>query len=125
MTERLEHFLAENLDILPAAGDALATGDLASFGTLVDRSQRAAEELLGNQIPETSHLASTARAAGAAAASAFGAGFGGSVWAMVESARADAFLSAWSAAYQKRFPQHAPRSAFFTTGAGPAAFQLK
>jgi len=124
LARRLEHFLAENLEILPAAGDALAAGDLATFGSLVDRSQHAAEELLGNQISETSYLASAARAAGAAAASAFGAGFGGSVWAMVDSSRAETFLAEWSAAYHERFAQHAAASTFFTTAPGPAAFQV-
>ena len=54
-----------------------------------------AERLLGNQVPETISLASTARALGAAAASAFGAGFGGSVWALVPEADAHAFASDW------------------------------
>ena len=40
--------------MLPAAVEALTAGRLAEFGALVDRSQSAAEELLGNQVPETS-----------------------------------------------------------------------
>jgi len=121
---RLEHFLAENEQILPAAGDALAQGDLATFGQLVDRSQQAAEELLGNQIPETSRLARAARDAGAAAASAFGAGFGGSVWALVDKGHAEPFLAAWSESYRAEFPQHDAAASFFTTAAGPAAFRV-
>jgi len=124
LSARLEHFVIENEAILPAAGDALAAGDLATFGTLVDRSQHAAERLLGNQVPETIHLAAAARRCGAAAASAFGAGFGGSVWALVEASAADEFLAAWSRAYQDAFPQHARAATFFVTAAGPAAFEL-
>ena len=53
----------------------LPAGDLRAFGRLVDRSQQAAEQLLGNQVPETVFLAAAARRLGAAAASAFGAVF--------------------------------------------------
>ena len=121
---RLEHFITENEQVLPAAGDALVEGDLARFGELVDRSQLAAEQLLGNQVPETVHLALSARAAGAVAASAFGAGFGGSVWALIEAASAEAFLEEWADAYRQQFPEHGAAATFFTTAAGPAAFGL-
>jgi galactokinase len=121
---RLEHFILESGEIIPAAGDALGRGDLRAFGRLVDDSQHAAEQLLGNQTPETMFLASSARRLGAAAASAFGGGFGGSVWALVEIAKADDFLAAWSGLYGENFPQHAKRASFFATGAGPAAFRV-
>ena len=65
-----------------------------------------------------------ARENGAVAASAFGAGFGGSVWAMVEAAQADSFLTAWADAYRRKFPQSAESSTFFLTAAGPAAFRV-
>lgn len=121
---RLEHFIVEDQEVIPAAGQALANGDLPRFGEAVDRSQKAAEELLGNQVPETIHLAASARRLGAVAASAFGAGFGGSVWSLVEAGRAEALLAAWSAAYHENFPQHAQASTFFLTSAGPAAFRV-
>ena len=109
---------------ITAAGDALIQGDMSAFGQWVDRSQRGAEELLGNQIPQTSYLAQSAREHGAVAASAFGAGFGGSVWALVEKAQAESFLEAWAASYRDQFPQDAKAASFLTTGAGPAAFQV-
>lgn len=121
---RLDHFVTENIEVIPAAGTALERGDLATFGNLVDRSQLAAERLLGNQVPETVYLAAAARRHGATAASAFGAGFGGSVWALVNVADADRFLAAWATAYREQFPQHAQSSAFFATAAGPAAFRV-
>ncbi|MFH1567411.1 MAG: galactokinase family protein, partial [Gemmatimonadota bacterium] len=124
LEQRLDHFVGE-MGVIGPAGDALAAGDLAGFGALVDRSQRLSEELLGNQIPETAGLARLARAAGAHAASAFGAGFGGSVWALVDEARADVFLKAWGAAYGQAFPERAARADFFLTQAGPAAFVLQ
>jgi len=124
LSARLEQFVAENQEIVPAAGDALARGDVAAFGRLVDASQHAAEHLLGNQVRETVFLAASAREHGAAAASAFGAGFGGSVWAMIESSGAEFFLAAWSDAYRREFPAAAPASEFFLTNAGPAAFRV-
>jgi len=121
LRDRFDQFCAESLDILPAAAAALGAGDVLQFGALVDRSQRAAETCLGNQIPETMTLARSARACGAVAASAFGAGFGGSVWALVDASRADAFMRAWSAAYREAHPDRASGARFFGSGAGPSA----
>jgi galactokinase len=121
---RLEHVLVENNEILPAALAALDAHGVDDFGRLVDRSQEAAERLLGNQVPETSALAALARTQGALAASAFGAGFGGSVWALVETSRADAFLNTWRRAYRARFPKAAASSTFFVTRPGPGAGSL-
>ena len=53
-------------------------------------------------------------------ASAFGAGFGGSVWALVAVDRIDDFLAAWQRSYAERFPDRAPQATFFPTAAGPA-----
>lgn len=120
---RLDHFVAESREIIPAAVMALALGDLEGFGTLVDRSQGLAATLLENQIPETRFLASTAREAGALAASAFGAGFGGSVWALVPAAIAPGFLDLWRNRYHARYPEH-EGAEFFVTAAGPPARRL-
>lgn len=108
LSRRLAQFLSEETGVI-AAGDALASGDLAAFGATIARSQALAESHLGNQIPETTYLARTAVELGAHAASAFGAGFGGAVWAMVDSDRIHEFRTAWRARYVQRFPQHAPR----------------
>ena len=111
--------------IIPAAADALARRDLDALGTLVDRSQRNAECLLGNQVPETIHLMRSARTLGAVAASSFGAGFGGSVWAMVSAADIERFAREWRDAYVAAFPQHAARAEVFVTRPGPAAMRLE
>lgn len=109
LSRRLAQFLAESEEIIPAAAAALARGDLAAFGTLVERSQQLAASHLGTQVPETIALAELAREEGALAASSFGAGFGGSVWALVEAtdARAAAFADRWLSAYGRAFPAHA------------------
>ena len=121
---RFEHFLLESDTLIPAAADAIARGDRAKLGSVVDESQLAAERLLGNQIPETSFLARQARELGAVAASAFGAGFGGSVWALLPESDAVAFRERWADVYATRFPAAATRSEFFDTRAGPGALEL-
>ena len=121
---RLEHFLLESRVLIPMASERLARGALDDFGTVVDQSQGAAERWLGNQVPETIALARAARRLGATAASAFGAGFGGSVWALVPAADADAFREAWARTYAEAFPARAEAAGFFTTGAGIGAQQF-
>lgn len=98
LTERLHHFVNEDGRV-PEAARAFGAADAAALGELSRASQRDADELLGNQIPETMRLAATAREAGAFAASSFGAGFGGSVWALVATADAEPFTREWLRAY--------------------------
>jgi galactokinase len=121
---RFEHFVEENEVIVPSAGDALEQGAIDRLGELVDRSQTAAERLLGNQIPETIALARSARALGARAASAFGAGFGGSVWALVDRDEARAFGEEWLARYRSQFQHGGARATCFVTHAGPSALRV-
>jgi galactokinase len=121
---RLDQFTAESEEIIPEAAEALLRGDLATLGDLVDRSQAGAERGLGNQIAETIHLQRSARRLGAAAASAFGAGFGGSVWALVHLDRAAVFQGAWADDYRAAFPEHGAAARFFSTRAGPGAMRL-
>jgi galactokinase len=123
LLRRLEQFLDENERIIPAAALALTEGAMNTFGDLVDQSQHGAEKLLENQVPQTIGLARSARQCGAKAASAFGAGFGGSVWALVEAAWAADFLAAWAHRYRKEFPAEAQRSHFFLSGAGPGLLE--
>ena len=124
LLDRFEQFIAESYDIIPHAAAAFARDDMPALGGLVDRSQRGAELLLGNQIPETIALARLAREHGAHAASAFGAGFGGSVWALVSIERAHDFLDAWHDAYREAFPGAEAQSQFFITAPGPGAIRL-
>ncbi len=116
---RLEQFVTESEVLVPAAVDALRRGDVEEFGEAVAHSQRLAEQSLGNQVPETVALAADARALGAPAASSFGAGFGGSVWALVRTADADAFAADWLGRYRAAFDRPAA-STLVTAAAGPA-----
>ncbi len=125
LRDRLEQFLLETYTLIPQAAAAFERGDWPALGEVTARSQHAAEAMLGNQIPETIGLVRLGKEQGAIAASAFGAGFGGSVWALipgndVEGANGT-FPARWAAAYREQFPAAATRAMFFSTGAGPAA----
>ena len=61
LLDRFEQFLEESTELVTAAGDQLAAGEFEALGRTVDRSQRLAEERLGNQVPETVALARLAR----------------------------------------------------------------
>ena len=125
LRRRLEHFRLENERVIPAAVRALETSDLEAFGRAVDESQAGAEQLLGNQVPETITLTRLARELGAAAASAFGAGFGGSVWALVRSDDAADFTARWQRRYRDAVPrQISDLAIFFPTAAGPPVTPL-
>jgi galactokinase len=122
--ERFDQFHVETTEIIPDAGDALAIGDLELFGQLVRQSQFAAELGLDNQIRETVALVNLAKECKAVAASAFGAGFGGSVWALVKTSSADTFRRQWTKRYHRFFPENRGHSKFFVTRAGPPATRL-
>jgi galactokinase len=121
---RLQQLHEESNEIVPAAAEALASGDFERLGTLAARSQFLAETCLENQVPETIELARLARQLGAAAASAFGAGFGGSVWALIEMRCAEEFREKWMAQYHRRFPVRAEASCFFIARPGPGLIQF-
>jgi galactokinase len=103
LTARLTQFVNEDTRVMEAVR-AMREGDTTALGALAQESQDDAEKLLGNQRPETSALVEMARSLGACAASSFGAGFGGSVWAVVGKEDALAFPSRWLSEYRSRFP---------------------
>jgi galactokinase len=124
LRSRLTQFREETDDYVPQAASALAAGDLEAFGQCVKRSQAAAERALENQVPETRMLARAAVEQGAIASSAFGAGFGGSVWAMIPSVDADAFIARWRAEYNAASPLIAARASWFTTRPAAPAMEI-
>lgn len=122
LSRRLAHFIGEDARV-PQALDAFARGDAGAVGALAATSQRDADTQLGNQIPETIALARLARDHGAFAASSFGAGFGGSVWALVDEAEAGPFLARWKAAYLKAVPARQD-VAVFTARPAPGMVEI-
>lgn len=115
LPQRFAQFYAEDRQIIPDVARALIVEDWPAVGQLVDRSHTLSRENLWNIIPEIDFLQQQAREQGALAASGFGAGFGGSAYALVERAAAPDFLRRWQQAYAERFPEPAAQAHFFLT----------
>jgi galactokinase len=124
LRDRLTQLIAECRYIIPGVALALESADLDRLCELTKASQAGAEVALWNQVPETVALVEEALHSGAVAASAFGAGFGGSVWALVESADAERFAEWWRRAYAERFPHRADAARVFRTRPAPPAVRL-
>ena len=113
---RLTHFAREFPRVTKAA-EAFSAGDAAALGRLAATSHDDADKLLGNQLPETNALVRLAVEAGAIGASAFGAGFGGSVWAIIDEtdpAAVTAFGEQWLQRYRAAFPDRLAHSSWFS-----------
>ncbi len=121
LRRRAGQFIAESQDIVPGAVAALGRGDLAAFAALVARSQQLAESGLENQVAETVDLVRLALDHGAVAASAFGAGFGGAVWAAFADEQGPA---GWLAAYRNRHPALASAASLHLIHPGPGCTAL-
>jgi galactokinase len=113
LVKRLDHFIAEDGRVLKAV-QAFREADRSALGELSTASQHDADTLLGNQVEATRQLAASARREGAWAASSFGAGFGGSVWALVNADDAEAFMARWRSAYRHVAPSAGDIEAFIT-----------
>ena len=115
LIDRLTQFYVESFEIIPLVSELLKQGKITEIGDLIDKSHKNTDEFLGNQTVETNFLQRTAREIGATAASAFGAGFGGSVYALVKKNEAENFMIEWQNIYHKSFPQYQTKSSFFIT----------
>jgi galactokinase len=122
LLRRLDHFIAEDARV-PEAARAFEAADAEALAHLSTDSQQQADDWLGNQIPETRTLVALARDLGALGASAFGAGFGGSVWAVLPVRHAAAFADAWRDAYARRFPARTGAE-WFIARPGPALTEV-
>jgi galactokinase len=99
LRERVRQYREETTVIVPGMVDAIARGDAGAAGALMQRSQEMAEQALQNQVPQTVWLAAHAREHGAVAATAFGAGFGGAVWALVAEGDPERMAHEWMRAF--------------------------
>ena len=120
--QRIEQFLIESLVLVPEGARLIAAAD-PGVGEVLERSQELADRGLCNQVPQTRLMVSLAREAGAIGASSFGAGWGGSVYALVRADDAEAFASQWLRAYRDR-EQGAEQAAVIVTRPGPGACRL-
>jgi galactokinase len=119
LSDRVRQFILEDRTHVPGAIEALKSHDLGRFGKLLSDSHRASKKDLWNIVPEIDYLAESACELGAAGASGFGAGFGGSIFAVTTADRAETLIEAWRARYQVRFPDRAKESDFFIAQPSP------
>ena len=124
LSERFQQFYQESEQIVAQVGEAFERRDLAALGELVDKSQSLTDTHLKNLVDETRELPKMARTLGAHASSAFGAGFGGSCWAVIDASKAQKFSDDWKAAYLEKFPAWKEACLFFVMPPGPGAFKL-
>jgi galactokinase len=117
--DRVRQFMLEDRRYIPGAVEALRARNLAAFGRLLSASHRASRRFLWNIAPEIDALQRSAVRLGAAGASGFGAGFGGSILAVLPVARAADFMAAWRSRYVRRFPLLSSEASFFLTAPGP------
>lgn len=113
LLRRFEQFFCESEQLVPGVAAAMGRADGDALAPLVDRSQALTESHLRNTLEETEWLPAAARRLGALAASAFGAGFGGSVWAVVHAEQAETLLANWEQEYAQRYPQRVAQARFF------------
>jgi galactokinase len=106
LRERVRQYREETSVIVPGMADAIAGADAAKAAELMMRSQELAERALQNQVPQTVWLAQHARDHGAVAATAFGAGFGGAVWALVTEGDAGRVAESWMKAFAEVHGRH-------------------
>ena len=120
--QRIEQFLVESLVLVPDGARLIDAAD-PGMGEVLERSQELADRGLRNQVPQTRLMVSLAREAGAIGASSFGAGWGGSVYALVPADDAEDFATRWLQTYRDRAPE-AERAATIVTRPGPGACRL-
>ena len=116
--DRARQFILEDRRNIPGALDALAAGQIGEFGRLLTASHLGSRKYLWNIAPEIDFLRKSAVALGAAGASGFGAGFGGSIFAVTPASGARSFLAEWKERYARRYPRRAGQSDFFLTTPG-------
>ena len=119
LVNRLRHFSREDARVEEAIV-AFSEKDARQLNRLAESSQIESSTLLNNQVDETVTLARLALENGAVASRSFGAGFGGSVWAVVE--RDSSFADRWLDAYRQLYP--ARRSAAFAARPGPLLMEF-
>jgi galactokinase len=109
LSKRFRHVVTEGARVRQAEA-AMARGDLAAFGLLLDASHQSLRDDYEVSHPELDQLVALAREAGAVGARLTGAGFGGSIVALCLAERAPRVMTA----LRERF--YAPRGAAADVG---------
>jgi galactokinase len=121
---RFRQFYLEDREYIPEATRALAFRDPARLAQVTNLSHQASQKYLWNIVPEISFLQEEALRQGALAASGFGAGFGGSAYAVCWQEDAEQIIAGVAEAYRSSFPQLAGSASFFQTAPSRGAFEI-
>jgi len=121
---RFAQFYLEDRVYIPEAVAALVGHDYARLGRIIDQSHAASKRSLRNIVPEIDYLQRKARELGAIAASGFGAGFGGSAYALIRLDQRRDFISKWRNGYLDSFPERRRGALFFDVTASQGATRL-
>lgn len=111
LAERAYQFFMER-EIIEQAVKSLSKNDIASFGNLINESHELSKKYLGNIVPEVDYLWQTANRLGALGATGFGAGFGGSCYAIVHNRSRDDFIEEWKGLYDSEFSTYRDQARF-------------
>lgn len=114
---RLRHVVNENARVL-AAADAFRNGDLETIAQLFDQSHASLRDDFEVSTPELDALAGLATKAGATAARMTGAGFGGSIIAIVRTEEAEDLAVHVTHDYKSQFPTVRPTAWICTPSDG-------
>lgn len=118
---RAHQFFRENA-LIGRTVELLKSGGYVTAGSLINESHELSKRYLGNIVDEVDWLQKKANDIGAYGATGFGAGFGGSCYALVKREKSAEFISMWRASYQKRFPQYINVARFERYPASSGAF---
>ncbi len=111
IAERAYQFFLER-DIIEKAVRCMKEGDIEGYGKLINESHELSKRYLGNIVKEVDFLQKSANRLGAYGATGFGAGFGGSCYAIVRKSDSSGFIQKWEEEYLKKFPQYRKRAQF-------------
>jgi len=112
---RFKQFYLEVVEYIPEAAKALMFRDYETLSKVTNQSHETSKQYLWNIVDEIEFLQKESLKYGALAASGFGAGFGGSAYAIVEAGKEQEFIKKIADAYKKRFPKYAENCLFFRT----------
>ena len=121
---RFRQFYVEDRELIPEATRALAFRKHEDLARVTNLSHEASRTYLWNIAPEIEYLQKKALKLGALAASGFGAGFGGSAYALVPTKDAPQFAMRMKKDYARQFPKHAGIATFFQANPSTGACEL-
>ncbi len=121
---RFRHFYMEDQEFIPKATRALGSHENEELARVTNLSHEASKTFLWNITPEIEFLQKKALKLGALAASGFGAGFGGSAYALVHVEEVSKFMERIEECYKKRFPRYAGIAKFFQVHPSTGASEL-